>query len=85
MALLNNRWYHQPLLLGLLSVGLLLAVPAWAQAPSQGDGIKADYYEGPSFERLVLSRRDATINFDWAHQPPVPGVPAQYFSVRWTG
>ena len=85
MVLLDNRWRHQPLVLGLLAVGLLLPVAAGAQTGVTGDGIKADYYDGASFERFVLSRRDANINFDWAHRPPGPGLPAQYFSVRWTG
>jgi len=85
MVLLDIQWHHKPLLLGLLLVALLLPAPARAQREVKSDGIKADYYEGAAFERLVVSRRDASINFDWAHQPPVPGLSAEYFSVRWTG
>jgi len=64
----------------------LLLVPAWAaaQAPA-GDGLKADYYDGREFNKLVLSRRDATVDFDWHLDSPVAGVPAEDFSVRWTG
>jgi outer membrane protein OmpA-like peptidoglycan-associated protein len=68
----------------LLAVLLLLARPA-AQAPPVADGLKADYYDGADFNRFVFSRRDATISFDWGHQPPAPGLSAEYFSVRWTG
>jgi outer membrane protein OmpA-like peptidoglycan-associated protein len=57
---------------------------ALAQAPAS-HGLQAEYYEGTHFERLVLRRHDATLNFDWAHQPPAPGMPSEYFSVRWTG
>ncbi|HEX8330767.1 MAG TPA: PA14 domain-containing protein [Hymenobacter sp.] len=58
----------------------------WAQdARAGGNGIRGDYYDGPEFERFVLSRRDPTLAFDWGHRPPAPGVPAEYFSVRWTG
>ena len=48
-----------------------------------GDGIRGDYFEGTNFERFVLTRRDATINFNWGQQPPAPGLPAESFSVRW--
>ena len=58
--------------------------PAQAQA-STGDGIRGDYYNGVDLKEFVLSRRDATLAFDWAHQSPAPGVTAEYFSVRWTG
>ena len=85
MVLPDIQWPHKPLLLGLLVVALLLPAPARAQAEVKGDGIKADYYDGPAFERFVVSRRDASIHFDWAHRPPVSGLPAEYFSVRWTG
>ena len=60
------------------------AAPAKAQAPA-GDGILGEYYEGVDFGRLVMRRHDATLAFDWGHAPPVPGLGAKYFSVRWTG
>ncbi|WP_210513845.1 PA14 domain-containing protein [Hymenobacter terricola] len=84
MAWLTDRRLRE-LLLAMLALGLP-AAPARAQAPlPTGDGITGDYYDGVEFDRLVLSRRDATLAFDWTHQPPAPGVPAEYFSVRWTG
>jgi hypothetical protein len=72
------RW----LFCGLLLTGL----PALAQVPGlAGDGLKGDYYDGRDFNTFVLSQRDAVINFDWHHENPVPGLPAENFSVRWTG
>ncbi|MDO7850230.1 PA14 domain-containing protein [Hymenobacter convexus] len=69
-----------------LLLRLLVSTPAWAQAPLPvGDGLRGDYYEGTDFEKYVLTRRDATINFNWGQQPPAPGLPAEAFSVRWTG
>ena len=68
----------------LLGIGLL-NTPARGQVPTTGDGLKADYYSGVNFDQLVLSRRDASIAFDWALRPPGPGLWAEYFSVRWTG
>jgi hypothetical protein len=32
----------------------------------------------------VSVRHDADINFDWGLESPAPGVPGQFFSVRWT-
>jgi len=64
----------------------LLLAPAWAAAQTPaGDGLKADYYDGRDFNKLVLSRRDATIDFDWHDDNPVVGLQADDFSVRWTG
>ncbi|MBJ6109064.1 OmpA family protein [Hymenobacter sp. BT523] len=70
---LRNAW---PLLLA------AAIAPARAQT---GTGLKGDYYEGTNFEKYVLTRRDATINFNWGQQPPAPRLPAEDFSVRWTG
>ena len=66
---------------------LLLGVPAaaGAQALPVGDGLEGTYYDGRNFERLVLTRRDATVNFDWHEQRPVAGLAAEQFSVRWLG
>lgn len=72
----------------LLKVALaLLPGIAWAQTQPlpTGGGIVGEYYDGSNFERLVTRRHDATIAFDWAHQPPAPGMPTEYFSVRWMG
>lgn len=50
-----------------------------------GDGLQGEYYNGRDFTTRVLTRRDATINFDWHHENPVTGVSPEDFSVRWTG
>lgn len=65
-----------------------LAGTALAQTPApkvSGDGLKAEYFAGPNFERKVLTRTDPSVNFNWNWQSPGPGVPREYFSVRWTG
>ncbi|WP_196294356.1 PA14 domain-containing protein [Hymenobacter ruricola] len=82
MARLNFLNYCKQLLFPLL---LLLATgPARAQTQA-GNGLMAEYYRGTDFTQFMRSRVDATISFDWAHQPPIAGMPAEYFSVRWTG
>ncbi|GAA4353376.1 hypothetical protein GCM10023185_13950 [Hymenobacter saemangeumensis] len=72
--------------LGIASLlsSFLLAAPARAQTPA-GDGLVGQYYDGQNFERVMVIRHDATIDFDWTGSEPAPGVPAEHFSVRWTG
>jgi hypothetical protein len=47
-------------------------------------GVKGQYYKG-DFKTLVLTRKDPAINFNWAAASPDPQVPADDFSIRWTG
>jgi outer membrane protein OmpA-like peptidoglycan-associated protein len=48
-------------------------------------GLKGDYYRGRNFEKLVMSRTDQQINFNWDNRTPAPGMPATDYSIRWTG
>lgn len=49
-------------------------------------GLKGQYYANASFRgKPVETRVDKQINFDWDAASPVPGVPKNSFSVRWTG
>jgi outer membrane protein OmpA-like peptidoglycan-associated protein len=50
-----------------------------------GDGLRGEYYSGLNFEHFVRARHDAAIDFSWNHEAPMPGVPAEQFTVRWTG
>ncbi|MCP3143030.1 PA14 domain-containing protein [Pyxidicoccus xibeiensis] len=45
-------------------------------------GLYRAYPEGGT---RLLSRVDPTVNFDWGMGAPAPGVPADNFTVRWTG
>jgi outer membrane protein OmpA-like peptidoglycan-associated protein len=70
---------------------LLVSGLAWAQHQS-GTGLRGQYYAGKKFEKLVLTRADPTIDFNWTIGPngahfvsPGPGVPGEWFSVRWVG
>ncbi|MDJ0367520.1 PA14 domain-containing protein [Hymenobacter sp. H14-R3] len=70
----------------LFCAGLLAALPGGAPAQALvGDGLQGAYYDGRDFGTRVLTRRDATIDFDWHNENPVPGLPPADFSVRWTG
>ncbi|KUG09976.1 PA14 domain-containing protein [Solirubrum puertoriconensis] len=73
---------------GLIIGALVLAsslVQAQATSSAVGSGLQAEYYLGERFERPVFTRIDPQINFDWNFQSPAPGVPAESFSVRWSG
>ncbi|HZH04317.1 MAG TPA: PA14 domain-containing protein, partial [Myxococcaceae bacterium] len=60
------------------------ALPAAARSNSSS-GLKAEYFSGRDFNSSVLQRTDATVDFDWGSGSPGDGVPADRFSVRWTG
>lgn len=51
-----------------------------------GTGLTAQYFSDQNLHNLVLTRTDATINFDWAaNQAPAAGLSHNHFSVRWRG
>jgi len=43
------------------------------------------YYNGQSFDSLVFTREDASVNFNWWLGSPGKGVAGDNFSVRWQG
>jgi hypothetical protein len=63
--------------------------PVGDPVPGTGSGLLAQYYRDPGtgahFGTLVLTRTDPTVNFNWSGGSPGTGVPADNFSVRWTG
>ncbi|OON68179.1 PA14 domain-containing protein [Hymenobacter sp. CRA2] len=69
----------------LLLLGLATGAQAQTSALPTGDGLQAAYYNGINFDKLVLRRRDAAIDFDWKKEPPVDGLGSEFFSVRWEG
>ncbi|MEH2238720.1 PA14 domain-containing protein [Nostoc sp.] len=52
---------------------------------SQGDGLKAEYYDNINFTNLKVTRTDPTVNFNWGAGSPDPSIGADTFSARWTG
>ncbi|HZN06325.1 MAG TPA: glycoside hydrolase family 3 C-terminal domain-containing protein [Pyrinomonadaceae bacterium] len=62
-------------------------VPASALRGPEGEsGLKAEYFSNKELRGApVLTRVDREVNFDWGMMNPVPGVPADDFSARWTG
>jgi len=81
-------------LVSLIAVFALLAAVVTAFIPGPrttvsaaggGDGLKAEYFNSLNFTNPVLTRTDATVNFDWQTGSPAAGVNADNFTVRWTG
>ncbi|MEH1942826.1 MAG: PA14 domain-containing protein [Nostoc sp.] len=52
---------------------------------SQGDGLKAQYYDNKDFTDLKVTRTDPTVNFLWGAGSPDKSIGADTFSARWTG
>jgi len=50
-----------------------------------GDGLTGNYFNGKNFETPRYSRKDATVNFNWANGSPDASVNIDQFSARWTG
>ena len=55
-------------------------------ASGQSDqGLRGEYFEGSAFEKKVMTRTDAQINFVWDNTAPVKGMDPERFSIRWRG
>lgn len=50
-----------------------------------GTGLRGDYYTGQNFDDFELTRIDPVVDFSWGGSAPDPTLPADSFSVRWTG
>ncbi|OAI47763.1 hypothetical protein AYO44_08975 [Planctomycetaceae bacterium SCGC AG-212-F19] len=50
-----------------------------------GTGLTGWYYGDQTFTSLKLMRVDPTVNFNWGTAAPTSALPADHFSVRWTG
>jgi beta-glucosidase len=65
-------------------------VPATALGSEEGDvqvrGLKGEYFANSELEGTPFSTRvDPTVDFNWWDGAPMLGIPADSFSVRWTG
>jgi hypothetical protein len=48
-------------------------------------GLVAEFYEGLDFKTFRARRVDPQIAFNFSGSPPAAGLPADYFSIRWSG
>lgn len=54
-----------------------------ALAASQG--LFGRYFKNANYSGVAVAKVDETIGFNWNTNSPIQGVPADYFSARWTG
>ncbi len=50
-----------------------------------GTGLTGTYFNDMTLTNAALTRTDAQVGFNWGNGSPAAGVPADHFSVRWTG
>src|ERR1700754_4920761 len=62
----------------------LVVLGAGAPALAATTGLQGDYFPTINLTGTATSRLDATVNQTWT-TPPMAGLPAGRFSVRWTG
>ena len=72
------------LALAALTLAIVCAGAAPAQADEPRTGLKAEYFDYTDLTGKLAERIDQTIDFDWDRGEPVPGV-GDDFSARWTG
>ncbi|MBB6251162.1 glycoside hydrolase family 3 protein [Nitrospirillum iridis] len=73
-----------------LADGVPVLVPETALRTGAGSGaepgLTGDYFDNTDFSgEPRLTRTDRTVDFDWDKVPPVPGMDAGRYAVRWTG
>ena len=62
------------------------AVPAnMLTTPDGRPGLLGEYFDGQDFKTRKATRIDKQIDFNWKEEPPIEGLPAKDYSVRWTG
>jgi beta-glucosidase len=75
-----------PLAAGLPDLQVVPGRALWTSARADRKaGLTGAYYRGHFDGAPVLTRVDATIDFDWAEKAPAPSLDDDSFSVRWTG
>jgi beta-glucosidase len=62
--------------------------PEYAVIPPEqfGNGLRGEYFDNPRFARPPrFVRTDLKLDFGWTLNSPGPGIPFDWYSVRWTG
>ncbi|HEX8350434.1 MAG TPA: PA14 domain-containing protein, partial [Hymenobacter sp.] len=63
-----------------------VSVPIKVPAPTSAiTGLSATYFPTRTLDGQGISKLDKDINFNWGAASPLTGIPADSFSVRWTG
>ncbi|HLF31409.1 MAG TPA: PQQ-dependent sugar dehydrogenase [Xanthomonadales bacterium] len=57
----------------------------YSAVPVSGNGLTGRYFPRRDLTGTPVTRIDPAVNFTWGKSSPVAGIPADNFSVRWTG
>jgi WD40 repeat protein len=69
-----------------LPPAIRVSAPPPVTTPPEGpNGLRAELFADTDLQHCVKVRYDPQIDFDWGDGSPDPLVPADFFSVRWTG
>ncbi|HVS04065.1 MAG TPA: PA14 domain-containing protein [Thermoanaerobaculia bacterium] len=73
--------------LAIVAAAALVAtvVLTWRALVTGHQGLVGVYFAGTELEHERTQQVDPRIDFNWTGLSPAPGVPAESFSVRWTG
>lgn len=53
--------------------------------PDGKPGLRGEYFGDIDLKQLKATRVDPMIDFDWAEEPPMDGMPNQQWGARWSG
>lgn len=67
------------------SRGAVVQLSSPALTQMSGNGLFAEYFRKGSFKNAVVTRIDPTLDMNWGDGSPAPGVPRDFFVVRWSG
>ncbi|MDA0831983.1 MAG: PA14 domain-containing protein [Planctomycetota bacterium] len=70
---------------GIIPFLLVITVASPATCADAINGLIAEYYSDASIGKLVTRQLDPNIDWVWDYGPPLPDIPKDGFSVRWTG
>ncbi|HEX3134231.1 MAG TPA: PA14 domain-containing protein [Planctomycetota bacterium] len=86
---LDNTIKMPPLARNLVDTTAAAVIDQWITGlPITGTGLKGDYFasQDKTFNGTpTLTRTDSTVDFNWGGGSPDPLIPADTFTVRWTG
>jgi hypothetical protein len=84
-----GEWQMPPLARNCIDQPAIETITCWIRSLppiTAKRGLFGQYYMGGDFNDLRLTRTDSTINFAWGNNSPDgESLPADNFSVRWTG
>ena len=76
---LHYGWLHD------LERGKLVPASALSAPDGTSGVLRGEYFSDKAFGQRVAVRNDKSVGFDWGQGAPMSSMPADRFSVRWTG